>query len=37
MSLYLLKADEAKLDLEKTALGPIWKPMGTVSNIDISW
>jgi hypothetical protein len=37
MSLYLLKSEEAKLDLEKTALGPIWKPMGTVSGIDVRW
>jgi len=37
MSLYLLKSEEANLDSEKEILGPIWKPMGTVSNIDISW
>jgi hypothetical protein len=37
MSLYLLKSDEAGLDRERTALGPIWKPMGIVSGIDVSW
>jgi hypothetical protein len=37
MSLYLLKSEEAGLDIEKEILGPIWKPMGTVSNTDISW
>jgi len=37
MSLYLLKLEEADLDREKAGLGPIWEPMGTVSNIDIRW
>jgi hypothetical protein len=37
MSLYLLKSEEANLDHDKAGLGPIWKPMGTVSNIDIRW
>ena len=37
MSLYLLKSEEADLDGQKTILGPLWKPMGTVSNIDIRW
>jgi len=37
MSLYLLKSEEADLDREKAELGPIWEPMGTVSNIDIRW
>ena len=37
MSRYLLKADEANLDHDKTSLGPLWKPMGIVSNIDIRW
>jgi len=36
-SLRLLKSDEAGLDSEKAALGPIWKPMGTVSGINVSW
>jgi len=37
MSLYLLKSEEAGLDSEKEILGPIWKPMGIVLNIDIRW
>jgi hypothetical protein len=37
MSLYLLKSEEANLDREKEVLGPIWKPMGIVSNIDVRW
>ncbi|MBN1691056.1 MAG: hypothetical protein JW901_08545 [Dehalococcoidia bacterium] len=37
MSLYLLKSEEAGLDKEKADLGPIWEPMGTVSNIDVRW
>ena len=37
MSLYLLKSEEAGLDSEKEILGPIWKPMGTVSNTDVRW
>ncbi len=37
MSLYLLKSEEAGLDKEKAELGPIWEPMGTVSNMDIRW
>ncbi|MFA5400274.1 MAG: hypothetical protein WC169_04915 [Dehalococcoidia bacterium] len=37
MSLYLLKSQEAGLDKEKAGLGPIWEPMGIVSNIDVRW
>ena len=37
MSLYLLKSEGADLDSQKAALGPVWKSMGTVSNIDIRW
>lgn len=37
MSLYLLKTEEAGLDTEKADLGPIWEPMGIVSNIDVRW
>ena len=37
MSLYMLKSEEAGLDSGKAALGPLWKTMGIVSNIDISW
>ncbi len=37
MSLYLLKSEEADLDSKKATLGPIWKPMGIVSNVDVRW
>ncbi|MDD5703184.1 MAG: hypothetical protein PHU23_14190 [Dehalococcoidales bacterium] len=37
MSLYLLKSQEAGLDKEKAGLGPIWEPMGIVSNISVRW
>jgi hypothetical protein len=37
MSLYMLKSEEAGLDRGKEELGPIWKSMGIVSTIDVSW
>jgi hypothetical protein len=37
MSLYMLKSEEAGLDRGKAGLGPIWKPMGAVSGINVSW
>ena len=37
MSQYMLKTGKAELEKAGRALGPIWKPMGIVSNIDIRW
>ncbi len=37
MSLYLLKEEAAGLDKDKAELGPVWEPMGIVSNIDLHW
>jgi len=37
MSQYLLNSSSAELEKAGAELGPLWKPMGTVSNIDIRW
>jgi hypothetical protein len=37
MSLYLLKTAKAELEKAGAELGPLWKPMGIVANIDIRW
>jgi len=37
MSLYMLKSAGSELDTDGAELGPIWKPMGIVSGIDVSW
>ena len=37
MSQYMLKTGKAELEKAGYELGPIWKPMGIVSNIDIRW
>jgi hypothetical protein len=34
---YLLKTAEAELEKAGAGLGPIWKPLGTVSKIDTRW
>lgn len=37
MSQYLLKTAKSELEESGAELGPLWKPMGIVSNIDIRW
>ena len=37
MSQYLLKSSSAELEKAGAELGPLWKPLGIVSNIDIRW
>ena len=37
MSQYLLKSSKAEMEKSAAELGPLWKPMGIVSNIDIRW
>lgn len=37
MSQYLLKSAKTELEKSGDELGPMWKPMGIVSNIDIRW
>lgn len=37
MSQYLLKSARTELEKSGVELGPLWKPMGIVSNIDIRW
>jgi len=37
MSQYMLKTAEADLEKAGAGLGPLWKPLGVVSNIDIRW
>ena len=37
MSQYALKTAKAELEKSGAELGPLWKPMGIVSNIDIRW
>jgi len=37
MSQYLLKSASAELKKAGAELGPLWKPLGIVSNIDIRW
>ena len=37
MSQYLLKAAKTETEKSGVELGPLWKPMGIVANIDIRW
>jgi len=37
MSQYMLKTAKAELETSGAELGPLWKPMGIVSDIDIRW
>jgi len=37
MSQYALKTAKAETEKSGAELGPLWKPMGIVSNIDIRW
>jgi len=37
VSQYVLKTAKAEMEKSGAELGPLWKPMGIVSNIDIRW
>ena len=37
MSQYLLKSARTEMEKSGAELGPLWKPMGIVANIDIRW